>query len=116
MTVATIKKCALDLAYDGSYYTITGCDGALAEWVTGVEGLLAEAGLGKPVAWFQTTGGRVNRFAGPKVAKRDEFPSELNILMFPLDGLDLGGLAMFKMQMRDRWFDDIIDNMRRTNG
>ena len=27
-----------------------------------------------------------------------------------LDGLDVGKLAIFKLQMGDRWFDDVVDN------
>ena len=34
-------------------------------------------------------------------------------MAFPLDGLDVNKLAMFKLQMRDRWFDDIVDNNAR---
>jgi hypothetical protein len=41
------------------------------------------------------------------------FASDLTFMFFPLDGLNVGKLAMFKMQMQARWFDDVIDNMRR---
>ena len=36
----------------------------------------------------------------------------LTFLLFPLTDLNTGKLAMFKMRMQDRWFDDIINNMR----
>lgn len=35
------------------------------------------------------------------------------MLMFPLDGLNVGKLAMFKIRFGVRWFDDIVDNMER---
>ena len=103
----------LDPAYKGSYYTIPGAGGDLAEWTTGYEDLLAKENIGKPTVWYTTTGAAVNSYAGEGVAARDQFPSDLTFLLFPLDGLNAGKLAMLKLAMADRWFDDIIDNMRR---
>lgn len=103
----------LEPAYQGSYYTILGAGGDLDEWVVGVTGLLTEVGIGTPTAWFLTAGAAVNEYAGDNVEPRDQFQPDLPILMFPLDGLDIGKLAMFKIQMGDRWFDDVIDNMRK---
>lgn len=101
----------LQVAYDGSYYLISGAGGNLKEWVDGYEDMLNEAGIGKPVKWFQTTGAAINLYAGGNF---DPFPLDLTCLLFPLDGLDVGRLAIFRLQMQDRWFDDVIDNMRRT--
>lgn len=102
----------LSVAMSGSWYTILGVVNP-QEYIDGYEGLLAEEGIGKPEAWYKTTGKDVNLFAGTAVAYDDQFPDDLTILMFPLDGLNVGKLAMFKLRMQDRWFDDIIDNMRR---
>jgi hypothetical protein len=107
-----IKTADLAAAHAGSYYTIAGAGGDLQEWITGYGDLLEQEGIGRPAAWFQTTGQAVNTFAGPAVASRDQFPSDLAILLFPLDGLAVGKLAIFKLRMRDRWFDDVVDNMR----
>ena len=105
----------LKKAHSGSYYTIIGAGGDLQEWVDGYEKILAEKEIGKPSKWFQTTGGAINLFAtekrGGELAKGDKFKNDLVCLMFPLDGLNSGKLAMLKLQMQDRWFDDIIDNM-----
>jgi len=98
----------LQKAYEGSYYAILGAGGDLAQWTEGYEGLLAEEGIGKPAEWFQTTGAAVNQFAGGS----DPFEKDLTILLFPLDGLETGKLAMFKLRMEDRWFDDVVQNMR----
>ena len=38
------------------------------------------------------------------------YPDDLTFLMFPLTGLNMGRLAIFKILMSDRWFDDIVDN------
>lgn len=40
------------------------------------------------------------------------YPDDLNFLAFSLEGLDIGKLAIFKLQAQDRWFDDIVDNNR----
>jgi hypothetical protein len=102
----------LSIAYDGSYYTICGAGGDLAEWENGYNDLMAKEGIGHPLAWFQTTGEAVNAFAaglGQEVT--NPFSDDLTILMFPIDGLHAGKLAIFKLMMQDRWFDDIVNNM-----
>lgn len=101
-------------AEQGSYYTIVGAGGSLDEWVTGYEKILEEAEIGKPVEWFTTTGAAVNSHTSP-TNEHDAFPDDLAFLLFPLDGLDVGKLAMFKLRMQDRWFDDIVDNIRYRN-
>lgn len=100
----------LKRAYDGSFYTISGAGGDAQEWVDGYEKIMKDQEIGTPVEWFQTSGACINLFAGDN---NDPYPDDLNILLFPLDGLEVGRLAMFKIAMEDRWFDDIIDNMRR---
>lgn len=101
-------------AYDGSFYFIAGCGGDIGDWTTGYEDLLAEEGIGKPTRWIFTSGAAVNRYAGD-IPRPDcnYFQEDVVIIMFPLDGLNAGVLAIFKIQMQDRWFDDVIDNMRR---
>lgn len=108
----------LKIAMDGSWYFIAGTGGDLGEWVTGYEGLMAEQEIGKPTAWWQTNGATVNGFAAQHkrglIHRDDQFPGDLACLLFPLDDLSTGRLAIFKIQMQDRWFDDVIDNMRRA--
>ena len=100
-------------AYNGSFYTILGAGGDLHEWVDGYTETLSIAGIGKPKVFIQTTGAEVNAFANTfaEVADDNKFRDDLSILMFPLDGLNVGELAMFKIQNGDRWFDDIVNNM-----
>lgn len=104
---------SLEDAYEGSYYCIAGAGGDLQEWVDGYEKLMEEAEIGKPVKWYRTNGAAVNAYASERgmVAKPNQFQSDLVILLFPLDDLAVGALAIFKLQMQDRWFDDVIDNM-----
>ena len=106
-----IRKANLQKAYKGSYYTIIGAGGDLQEWVDGYNKMLEEQGIGKPQAWFQATGAQVNKEFG--LTGDEAFKARLTILFFPLDGLDIGKLAIFKLKMEDRWFDDIIDNSLR---
>lgn len=116
MTTTTIHPLAsLALADDGSWYTILGAGGDLQEWVAGYEKELVEAGCGTPTQWFQTTGAAINHYAATRrgpLRPEDEFQPDLTVLLFPLDGLDVGRLAIFKIRWQDRWFDDIVDNMR----
>jgi hypothetical protein len=98
-------------AYEGWYYTISGCGGDLQEWVQGCNAALQEAGIGTPTRWLRLTGAEVNAYAGTIGAVRDPFKDDLTLLVFPLEGLDEGRLAMFKLQHGDRWFPDVVDNM-----
>lgn len=104
----------------GSYYTIAGVGGPIHEWVTGYTGLLNGIEAGTPQEWFTTTGVDVNQYAAiskhAPIFPRDKFPDDLVFLLFPLDGLNLGVLAPFKLQMQDRWFDDVVQNMRVVRG
>ena len=101
-------------AMAGSYYTIAGAGEPLDEWVKNYEEMLGEKEIGKPVEWFTTTGEAVNAYAakGGDIHPRDKFKPELPFMLFPLTGLNTGRLAIFKIMAQDRWFDDIIQNMR----
>jgi len=101
-------------AYSGSWYTITGCGGDLDEWMIGYNKLLGEQGIGSDVAWHKFTGREFNEFFNLHWDNR--YPNDLQFLCFPLDGLNVGKLAAFKMLMGDRWFDDIVDNDLRREG
>ena len=107
----TLPKADLAAADAGSFYTIIGAGGDLAEWTTGYEDLLAQAGCGKPTQWFTATGSEVNVYIGP-TRLEDYFDPALTFLFFPLDGMDVGALAIFKIRMEDRWFDDVVANTR----
>lgn len=106
----------LDEARAKTYYTIAGVGGPLDQWLTGYGDLMEAEGIGRPQEWFQTSGVEVNVFArmtlGGQIHPQDLFQRDLRLLMFSLDGLDVGRLAIFKLRMQDRWFDDIISNMR----
>lgn len=109
--ISTIGE--LQAAYNASCYFIAGVGGDVDEWIEGYEKWLADEEIGKPVGWLRTTGAAVNFFAGSGLADDGYFPLDLTCLMFPLHGLHLGKLAIFKIAHQDRWFDDVIDNMRR---
>lgn len=103
-----MKEVNLKEAYNHSYYTILGAGGDLQEWVDGYEKLLADAEVGKPTAWYTCKGKDINEEFG--LIGDNAFQDGLTCLFFPLDGLHIGKLAMFKLMHGDRWFDDIIDN------
>ncbi len=108
MAVIELTAKDIDLAYDGWFYTILGAGGDLNEWIEGVGGALVKNGIGTPVQWYSTKGKALNdRW---DLTGTERFDDDLTILMFALDGLNVGKLAMFKLAMGDRWFTDIIDN------
>lgn len=94
--------------YKGSYYTITGAGGDLNTWMEGYQDLLDEEKIGKIKEWITFSGKEMNNFYNLK--GNNAYPSNLTFLAFPLDGLNIGKLAIFKIKMQDRWFDDIVDN------
>jgi hypothetical protein len=96
-----------DRMYSGSFYTITGA-GDIQNFIDGYTEQLEEAGIGTPRDWLTFTGKDMNEHYG--LTGNTAYPDDLTFLAFPLDGLDGGKLAMFKLNWRDRWFDDIVDN------
>lgn len=95
-------------AYAGSYYTITGAGGDLQDWREGYAAMLKEQGIGEISKWIDFTGRDMNvEFC---LTGNNRYPDDLHFLAFPLDGLDIGKLAVFKLGMGDRWFDDIVSN------
>lgn len=101
-------------AYSGSWYTIAGCGGDLNEWETGYSKLLGEQGIGSDISWHRFTGRDYNKAFG--LTGTNRYPDDLMFLCFPLDNLNVGKLAMFKLMMGDRWFDDMVDNDLRREG
>lgn len=105
-----MKNELLKMAYEGSYYTIIGCGGDLQEWKDGYQKLLDEQNIGTITKWIEFTGKDMNEEL--ELTGHDKYSNDLQFLAFSLDGLNIGKLAIFKLQMGDRWFDDIVDNMR----
>ena len=103
----------LDKAYNGSYYTIIGAGGNLDEWKNGYQELLNKEGIGTIKEWITFNGADMNNKY--QLKGDNAYPADLTFLAFPLDGLNIGKLAMFKLRMEDRWFDDIVDNNKSFN-
>ena len=93
--------------YSGSWYTITGA-AEDEEWQRGYQEMFDELGIGTISRWVSFSGAEMNSHYG--LTDANAYPDGLHFLAFPLDGLDIGKLAAFKLRMRDRWFDDIVDN------
>ena len=106
--IKTLGEKDIKKAYDGSYYTILGAGGDISEWMEGYQGLLNKEGIGQIKQWYRTTGKVLNNVWD--LYGNNRFKQGLTILLFPLDGLNVGKLALFKLKMNDRWFDDVIDN------
>lgn len=97
--------------YDGSFYTITGCGGDLKEWVDGYTNLLENGNIAdlEEDDWSTFTGKDMNDYY--HLTGRNRYPDDLVFLAFSLKNVhNVGALAMFKLEMGDRWFDDIVDN------
>ena len=105
-----MKNEILNEAYNGSYYTIIGAGGDIQEWKDGYQKMLNEQGIGTITKWVEFTGKDINEEL--ELEGVNKYPNDLHFLAFNLDGLNIGKLAMFKMQMGDRWFDDIVENLR----
>ena len=91
-----------------SAYTIVGAGGDLNEWVNGYQELLQKEEIGEPEKWYKFKGKLLND--SYHLTGKNRYPKDIIFLSFPLTGLNVGKLAMFKLKMEDRWLDDIIDN------
>jgi hypothetical protein len=94
--------------YNGSFYTITGAGGDIQKWIDGYEENMKENKIGKPKYWVAFTGKEMNDFF--KLSENKAYPNGLTFLAFPLTGLNIEKLCIFKAGTEDRWFDDICDS------
>lgn len=113
MSIEMTEMNKFDRAYNESWYTITGCGGDLNEWKKGYIEMLNDSGIGTPKKWIDFTGKEMNEMYD--LVDKNKYPDDLHFLAFSLEGLNVGKLAMFKLRMEDRWFDDIVDNNARRN-
>ena len=97
--------------YKGSYYTIEGAGGDLNEWKKGYQEMLTEHGIGTITEWVDFTGKEMNDTYS--LTDKNRYPDNFTFLAFSLDGLNVSKLAMIKLRLGDRWFDDIVDNNAR---
>lgn len=105
----SIKNKILEEAYKGSYYTIIGAGGDINEWKNGYSDMLKQQDIGNISNWIEFTGKDMNEEF--MLEGYNKYPDNLHFLAFSLVGLNITKLALFKLQMGDRWFDDIVDNL-----
>lgn len=105
-----------DELYSGSAYTIIGAGGSEKEWEDGYQDILDQNDIGKISRWYSFTGKAYNEKYS--LNRNNRYQDNLHFLAFPLDGLDIGKLSMLRLQMGDKWFDDLVDNdlSREMNG
>lgn len=95
-------------AFDGSYYTILGCGGDIETWKNGYQHILDIDNIGKITKWIEFTGAELNEEFD--LHGISAFRKDLHCLAFSLEGLDVSKLAIIRISMQDRWFDDFVDN------
>lgn len=93
---------------NASAFTIEGAGGDLNEWCAGLNEMLEQRGMGQVKEFYTFSGQLMNETYGLTGSNR--YSDDLTFLSFPLDNLDIGKLAMFKMKFGARWLDDIVDN------
>ena len=109
-----IKNELFKKAYEGDYYTILGCGGDLEDWKKGYEEMLEREGIGKPESWHKFTGKEYNEEF--QTTGTNRYRDDLICLCFPLNSLNEGRLALFRLRTEDRWFRDMVDNDLRREG
>lgn len=99
----------LNEAYKGNYYTIIGCGGDLNEWKEGYAQLLKKEGIGTIRHWIEFTGADMNSVYG--LTGDNAYQPDLQFLAFRLEeDMNIPILSILKLALRDRWFNDIVDN------
>jgi hypothetical protein len=96
--------------YKGWHLTIEGAgsDNGFQDWFDGINEQLKKREIGQFKEMFIFTGKQMNTVY--RLTGSNAYPSDLTMIAIPLDGLDQGKLAMFKLQFGARWFTDIVDN------
>lgn len=91
-----------------SAFTIEGAGGDLNEWCAGLNEMLNQKGIGQVKEFYTFSGELMNNIY--HLTGKNRYPNDFTFLCFKLDDLDVGKLAMFKLEFRARWLDDIVDN------
>lgn len=91
-----------------SAFTIEGAGGDLNEWMNGLNEEMAKVNIGNVNTFYTFKGKLMNDTYA--LTGKNRYDDTLTFLSFRLDGLDVGKLAIFKMQFGARWLDDIVDN------
>lgn len=99
--------------YDASAYTVTGAGGNLNDWMKGINDGLQQRGIGSVSQFYTFKGADMNRVYNLRGDVR--YQDDLTFLAFKLNGLNVSKLSMLKLEMGDRWFDDIVDNNYQFN-
>lgn len=94
--------------YQNSFYTIVGAGGDINDWKRQIQSMLNLNNIGHVRKWIAFTGDEMNKHY--HLTDDNAYPDDLHFLAFSPEGLNIGKLAAFRMQMRDRWFDDIVAN------
>lgn len=102
------KSELFEKATAGSYYTILGVSDE-TEYKEGYQKMFDELGIGKIKEWYSFTGKDFNLYYQPKGTTA--FRPGLHCLCFPLEGLNVSKLALLRLQLEDKWFDDIVGNL-----
>ena len=97
-----------ELMESESWYTITGVGGDEDGWKQGYQDILDEDNIGTIQKWVEFTGADMNAHYG--LTDENAYQDDLHFLAFPLNCLDVDKLAIVKIRMSDRWFDDIVAN------
>lgn len=103
----TDAKLLKELA-SASAFTIEGAGGDLNEWMEGLNGEMTKLNIGNVNTFYTFKGKLMNDTYA--LTGKNKYQDALTFLCFRLDGLDVGKLAIFKMQFGARWLDDIVDN------
>ena len=114
--IQTVGSEMFQTFYDGSYCTQEGASSekGYKDWFDGINKALKKQGIGQIKTLYVFSGEDMNDFFD--LTGDNAYPKDLHFLSFPLDGLDVGKLAMFKMSAGFRWFDDIVDNNANRGG
>lgn len=100
--------------YEGSWFTIIGAGGDINEWKEGLQNMLTEENIGTITEWATFKGIDYNSYY--ETTGDNRYPDDITFLAFSIEGLNIGRLAMFKLRMGGRWFDDVVDNDMRREG
>ena len=93
--------------YEGSAFTCIGINDP-EEWFEDLNKEMSEEGIGSVDEMFTFKGKSMNKYY--RLEGDHAYPDDLTFLSFHIDKLDRGKLAMYKLRIGARWFDDIVDN------
>ena len=101
-----------DELYKDSAFTIYGCSGNMYEWAVKLNHVFVQTDVGRVEKFYTFVGAQMNEKY--QLQGKKKYKDDLNFLAFKRNNLNLKKLSKIKDKLGAKWFNDIVDNNKKS--